>query len=136
MGGMSKERIAFIGTGVMGKSMAGHLLDAGYPVSVYNRTKSKTDDLVARGAEWREAPADAAADADVVITIVGFPQDVEETYFGAQGIFQDQPQSHLHRASPEGEGGAHVEGGFVCLPSTQGGTRIACSSLLYWTRHG
>ena len=63
MGGMSKERIAFIGTGVMGKSMAGHLLNAGYPVSVYNRTKSKTDDLVARGAEWREAPADAAADA-------------------------------------------------------------------------
>jgi 3-hydroxyisobutyrate dehydrogenase len=88
IGEMSKERIAFIGIGVMGKSMAGHLLDAGYPVSVYNRTKSKADDLVARGAEWREAPADAAADADVVITIVGFPQDVEETYFGAQSIFQ------------------------------------------------
>ncbi len=85
---MSKERVAFIGIGVMGKSMAGHLLDAGYPVSVYNRTKSKADDLVARGAEWREAPADAAADADIVITIVGFPQDVEETYFGPQGVFQ------------------------------------------------
>lgn len=88
MDSMSEERIAFIGIGVMGKSMAGHLLDAGYRVSVYNRTKSKADDLLARGAEWRESPADAAADADIAITIVGFPQDVEETYFGPQGIFQ------------------------------------------------
>ena len=72
----------------MGKSMAGHLLDAGYPLSVYNRTQSKADELVARGAEWRDTPAEAAKDADIVITIVGFPKDVEETYFGAQGIFQ------------------------------------------------
>ncbi len=85
---MSKERIAFIGIGVMGRSMAGHLLDAGYPLSVYNRTKSKTDDLVARGAEWKDSPSEAAADADVVITIVGFPKDVEETYFGESGIFK------------------------------------------------
>lgn len=72
----------------MGKSMAGHLLEAGYPLSVYNRTKSKTDDLVARGAEWRDSPAEASKDAEIVITIVGFPKDVEETYFGEQGIFQ------------------------------------------------
>ena len=85
---MSKERIAFIGIGVMGRSMAGHLLDAGYPLSVYNRTKSKTDDLVARGAVWKDTPAAAAEDADVVITIVGFPQDVEETYFGETGVFK------------------------------------------------
>jgi len=85
---MSKERVAFIGIGVMGRSMAGHLLEAGYPVSVYNRTKSKTDDLVARGASWRGSPAEAAAEADIVITIVGFPKDVEETYFGEQGIFK------------------------------------------------
>ncbi|OUW17909.1 MAG: oxidoreductase [Opitutales bacterium TMED158] len=85
---MSKPRVAFIGIGVMGKSMAGHLLDAGYPLSVYNRTQSKADELVARGAEWRDTPAEAAKDADIVITIVGFPKDVEETYFGAQGIFQ------------------------------------------------
>ncbi len=88
MAGMSKPRVAFIGIGVMGKSMAGHLLDAGYPLSVYNRTQSKADELVARGAEWRDTPAEAAKDADIVITIVGFPKDVEETYFGAQGIFQ------------------------------------------------
>ncbi len=85
---MSKEKVAFIGIGVMGKSMAGHLLEAGYPVSVYNRTKSKADDLVARGATWADSPAAASADADIVITIVGFPADVEETYFGSEGIFQ------------------------------------------------
>lgn len=85
---MSKEKVAFIGIGVMGKSMAGHLLEAGYPVSVYNRTKSKADDLVARGATWVDSPAAASVDADVVITIVGFPADVEETYFGSEGVFQ------------------------------------------------
>jgi len=85
---MSKERVAFIGIGVMGRSMVGHLMDAGYPVSVYNRTKSKADDLVARGAVWADSPAAAAAEADIVITIVGFPKDVEETYFGEQGIFK------------------------------------------------
>ena len=72
----------------MGKSMAGHLLDAGYPLTVYNRTQSKADDLVARGATWANSPADAAAEADVVITIVGFPTDVEETYFGDSGVFK------------------------------------------------
>ena len=85
---MSKERIAFIGIGVMGKSMAGHLLDAGYPLTVFNRTRSKADDLVARGASWADSPASAAENADVVITIVGFPADVEETYFGDSGIFK------------------------------------------------
>lgn len=85
---MSKEKVAFIGIGVMGKSMAGHLLEAGYPVSVYNRTKSKADDLVARGATWGDSPAAASVDADVVITIVGFPADVEETYFGSEGVFK------------------------------------------------
>lgn len=85
---MSKEKIAFIGIGVMGKSMAGHLLEAGYPLTVYNRTKSKADDLVSRGANWAESPSKAASGADIVITIVGFPIDVEETYFGADGIFE------------------------------------------------
>ena len=85
---MSKERIAFIGIGVMGKSMAGHLLDAGYPLAVFNRTQSKADDLVARGAIWADSPAAAAENADVVITIVGFPADVEETYFGDSGVFK------------------------------------------------
>jgi 3-hydroxyisobutyrate dehydrogenase len=80
--------IAFIGTGVMGASMAGHLMDAGYALGVYNRTRSKTDALVLKGAEWRESAGEAAASADAVITIVGYPKDVEEIYLGPEGIIE------------------------------------------------
>ncbi len=86
---MSKETIAFIGTGVMGRSMAGHLLKAGYAVNVYNRTKSKANDLVAAGAEWCDTHGAAAVNADVIITIVGFPKDVEEVYLGNGGILEN-----------------------------------------------
>ncbi len=78
--------IGFIGTGVMGKSMAGHLLDAGYAMNVYNRTKDRASALVERGAVWKPNPAEVASASDVVITIVGFPKDVEEVYFGDNGI--------------------------------------------------
>lgn len=80
-------RIAFIGTGVMGRSMAGHLLAAGNETTVYNRTKSKADELVGNGARWAPTPAEASRGAEVVFTIVGFPDDVEEVYFGSDGIF-------------------------------------------------
>lgn len=80
------EKIAFIGTGVMGKSMAGHLLKAGYELTVYNRTKAKADELVRQGAKWADSPAEAASEADVVISIVGYPADVEETYLGEKGV--------------------------------------------------
>jgi len=80
--------IAFIGTGVMGRSMASHLMDAGHELHLYNRTKSKADDLVARGARWHDGPGSAAAGADVVFTIVGFPKDVEEIYLGSGGILE------------------------------------------------
>ena len=79
-------KIAFIGTGIMGAPIAGHILDAGYPVCVYNRTKSKADDLVARGAVWADSPAEAAKDADVVFTMVGYPADVEEIYLSGDGL--------------------------------------------------
>ncbi|MCP3762925.1 NAD(P)-dependent oxidoreductase [Domibacillus sp. A3M-37] len=78
--------VGFIGTGVMGKSMAGHLMYAGYPVIVYNRTKAKAEDLLAAGAVWKETPADVAKEADVIITIVGYPSDVEAVYLGEKGI--------------------------------------------------
>ena len=78
--------IAFIGTGVMGASMAGHLLKAGAKVTVYNRTKSKADALLAAGAAWADSPAKAAAGADVVFTMVGYPSDVEAVYMGKDGI--------------------------------------------------
>lgn len=82
-------KIAFIGTGVMGSAMAGHLMDAGHELTVYNRTKSKTDGLVARGASYASSPKEAAKDAEFVITIVGYPKDVREVYFGEVGIFQN-----------------------------------------------
>ena len=69
--------IAFIGTGVMGRSMAGHLLKAGHTLHVHNRTKAKAAALLDAGAHWHDTPGAAAAAADFVITIVGFPQDVE-----------------------------------------------------------
>ena len=78
--------IGFIGIGVMGKSMAGHLLSGGYPLYVYTRTKEKASDLLERGAEWVESPAEIAARANVIFTIIGYPSDVEEVYLGAEGL--------------------------------------------------
>jgi len=78
--------IAFIGTGIMGAAMAGHLLDAGHALFVYNRTKEKARGLLERGALWRSSPAACVRDADFAVTIVGCPKDVEEIYFGENGL--------------------------------------------------
>jgi len=83
-----KAVIGFVGIGVMGRSMAGHLLTAGYPVHVFNRTKEKAQALLDRGAVWQGSAGDVAAVVDVVITIVGFPQDVEAVYLGDGGIVE------------------------------------------------
>lgn len=87
---LSKENtvIGFIGTGVMGKSMAGHLLKAGYTLHVFNRTKSKAEELIQNNAIWEDSPSDIARNCNVIITIVGFPNDVEEVYLGEKGIIQ------------------------------------------------
>jgi len=82
----TKATIGFIGLGIMGRSMAGHILEAGYPLQVFNRTAAKADDLVARGAVLAKTPGDLAAACDVVITIVGYPADVEGLYFGEEGL--------------------------------------------------
>jgi len=84
-----KTTVGFIGIGVMGHSMAGHILDAGYKLHVYNRTKSKTEDLVASGALWEDTVAGLSANCDVIITIVGMPSDVEQVYLGDGGIFKN-----------------------------------------------
>lgn len=83
-----RKKVGFIGLGIMGRSMAGHILDGGHELHVYNRTRSKADELVARGAIWHDTAGDVAAACDVVITIVGYPKDVEETYLGAGGIVE------------------------------------------------
>ena len=81
-------RVGFVGLGIMGRSMAGHLQKAGYELHVYNRTKSKADELLEGGAAWHDSPGEVAANADVVITMVGYPADVEEVYLGAGGIIE------------------------------------------------
>jgi 3-hydroxyisobutyrate dehydrogenase len=78
--------IGFIGTGVMGKSMAGHLLAAGYQVIVYSRTKEKAGDLLEKGAYWGRTPQEVASKANVIFTMVGYPSDVEEIYLGENGL--------------------------------------------------
>jgi 3-hydroxyisobutyrate dehydrogenase len=79
-------RVGWIGTGVMGAPMAGHLLAAGYPVTCFNRTKSKADGLIAKGAKWADTPAKVTQQSDIVFAIVGFPEDVRETFLGKDGI--------------------------------------------------
>lgn len=80
-------RVGFIGLGVMGQSMAGHILEAGHELFVYNRTKSKAKNLVDKGATWLDTPKEVAEATDIVITIVGYPQDIEEVYYGNKGLF-------------------------------------------------
>ena len=80
-----ETKIGWIGTGVMGSSMAGHLLKAGFPVTAYSRTKSKAEPLLARGAKWADTPQGVAAASDVIFSIVGFPSDVREVMLGADG---------------------------------------------------
>lgn len=78
--------IGWIGAGVMGRWMCQHLLDRGYQIVVYSRTRAKTEPLLASGASWAESPAEVARQASIVFTMVGFPQDVKEVYLGDQGI--------------------------------------------------
>ena len=80
------KKIGFIGVGIMGKSMVRNLRKAGYEVAIYTRTKAKAEDVIAEGAVWCDTAAECAKGRDVVITIVGYPKDVEEVYFGDNGI--------------------------------------------------
>lgn len=80
-----QTRVGWIGTGVMGKSMCGHLLAAGYSVTVFNRSRQKAATLVEHGATWVESPRQVAAASDVVFTIVGYPADVRSVVLGEEG---------------------------------------------------
>ncbi len=90
-----RPTVAFVGTGVMGASMAGHLLDAGFPLVVHNRTREKAEPLLDKGAEWADSAGAAAARADITITIVGYPHDVEQVYLGPAGIVDEAPVGAL-----------------------------------------
>ena len=80
-----KTRIGWIGTGVMGTSMCGHLMNAGFAVTVYSRTKQKADALIAKGAMWAASPKEVAQNSDVIFSIVGFPSDVRAVMLGDDG---------------------------------------------------
>ena len=88
-------KIAWIGIGVMGESMAGHLLDAGHELFVYNRTVSKTDGLVKRGATLLKEVKDAPLNANVIFSMVGYPKDVEEVYLGENGLIKTAKEGQV-----------------------------------------
>jgi 3-hydroxyisobutyrate dehydrogenase len=80
-----KTRIGWIGTGVMGRSMCGHLMSKGFSATVYTRSPEKAQDLLDRGARWAKTPQEVAEQSDVIFAIVGFPSDVREVFLGSQG---------------------------------------------------
>lgn len=85
---IKKANVGFIGLGVMGKSMALNLLKAGVKLYVYTRTKASADEVLEKGATWCKTPAEVAKKTDVIFTIVGYPADVEQVYFGEDGLIQ------------------------------------------------
>ena len=87
--------LGFIGTGVMGSSMAGHLLSGGNEVHVYNRTKSKAEKLIQMGAVWEDSPSGLASKCSIVFTIVGYPKDVEDIYLGKNGLIESAAKGSL-----------------------------------------
>ena len=90
------RKIGFIGVGIMGRSMVRNLMKAGYEVHIYARTKEKVEDVISEGAVFYDSIADCVKDRDAVITIVGFPQDVEEVYFDSGNILDSaSPGTYL-----------------------------------------
>ena len=85
---MQKARVGFIGLGIMGRPMAGNILKAGYPLTVYNRTRSKSEEFASQGAKVAETPAQVAESSEIVITIVSDSPDVEEVVAGPQGVLE------------------------------------------------
>lgn len=83
------KKIGFIGVGVMGKGMVLNLAKVGYDMTIYTRTKSKVEDIINDKIKWAHNVVDCIKDKDIVMTMVGFPKDVEEVYFGEKGIIEN-----------------------------------------------
>ncbi len=86
MSDLAGYRVGWVGTGVMGRPMCGHLLARGARTTIFSRTKAKAESLLSEGASWAATPREAARDADVVFTMVGYPDDVRQVYFGNDGV--------------------------------------------------
>ncbi|GJL49689.1 MAG: 3-hydroxyisobutyrate dehydrogenase [Nitrospirales bacterium] len=91
----SPLRIGWIGTGVMGSSMCAHLLTQGYDLTVFTRSREKAESLLDQGAHWADSPGEVASHSDIVFTIVGFPNDVQEVYFGKDGLLAEAKAKHV-----------------------------------------
>lgn len=87
--------IGFVGTGVMGQSIVKHLLEAGHTVFVYTRTKSKAEELISEGAVWCNSPLEVASQTNLIFTMVGYPSDVEEVYYGDLGLFKTESEGKI-----------------------------------------
>lgn len=88
-------RVGWIGTGVMGSSMVGHLMSAGYAATVYTRSREKAEPLIAKGAKWADSPQAVAEQSEVVFSIVGFPADVREVMLGTKGALTGSKQGNV-----------------------------------------
>jgi 3-hydroxyisobutyrate dehydrogenase len=88
-------RVGFIGTGVMGSSMCGHIVDAGYSVTLTTRTRERATPLLDRGAMWAGSPAEVAAASDVMLSIVGYPSDVREVILGEEGVLRGAKEGSI-----------------------------------------
>lgn len=93
---MGKRKIAFIGTGVMGSSIIKHLLNANYEVTIFTRSKEKAEALIGQGANWAETAGQATVNADIVLTMVGYPTDVKEVYYSADGILENSREGMIY----------------------------------------
>ena len=92
---MKDQKIGWIGTGVMGASMCSHILKAGYEVSVFTRSKEKSSDLLKEGAIWCDNIKSLVEKSDMIFSIVGYPNDVENVYLGSGGVVDSASESML-----------------------------------------
>jgi len=90
-----QTKIGWIGTGVMGRSMCGHLIDKGFSATIFTRTKAKANDLLSKGAAWAETPQAVAEQSDVIFAIVGFPADVREVMLGDDGALAGSKSGNI-----------------------------------------
>jgi 3-hydroxyisobutyrate dehydrogenase len=89
-------KISFIGTGVMGAEISKHLINAGHSLTIFNRSKSaRVEELISLGAKWADTPAEAAKDADLIFTMVGFPTDVKEVWLGENGLLKTAKENTI-----------------------------------------
>jgi 3-hydroxyisobutyrate dehydrogenase and related beta-hydroxyacid dehydrogenases len=131
-------KIGFIGTGLMGKIMADHLLKAGYNLSIYDRAKEKAEQLILQGAIWRDSVGEVASNSNLIITMLADPKDVEDVYYGSEGIINNAaPGTYLIDMTTSNPllakriyNGANAKGMFALDAPVSGGQQGAREAML------